>query len=215
VTRLFRRSDEGIALVEFALLIPILMMLLVGVFDSALAVWQSNTLTSAAREGTRYAIVHGADSSAPVGPTNVAPIVAVVQRQVIGMSNVSVTASWPDGASTSLAATATAGQPFVTVASTAGFAVGDPVSVTEGATTEQGTIAEILSVPERLHLTANLANTYTAAGTVAHTTAYMTARGKRVKVTATAEYAPVLSQAFLGGALRVTLSGASELVISR
>jgi hypothetical protein len=56
---------------------------------------------------------------------------------------------------------------------------------------------------------------YTGTGTVAHTTAHMTARGKRVKVTATAQYAPVLSQAFLGGALRVTLAGGSELVISR
>ena len=213
--RLFRRRDEGVALVEFALLLPILMMTLVGVFDVAFAAWQSNTLTSAAREGTRYAIVHGADSSAPVGPTNVAPIVDVVKRQAVGMSNVSVTASWPDGVSTSLAGTAAVGQPIVTVASTAGFALGDPVSVTEGATTEQGTIGAILSSPARLQLTANLANTYTAAGSVAHTTAYMTARGKRVKVTATAEYAPVLSQAFLGGALRLTLSGGSELVISR
>jgi Flp pilus assembly protein TadG len=215
VRRLFGRRDEGIALVEFALLVPVLMMLLVGAFDVALAVWQSNTLTSAAREGTRYAIVHGADSSVPVGPTNTAPIVDVVQRQAIGMTNVSVTASWPDGASTSLAGTAAAGQNIVTVASTTGFAVGDPVAITEGATTEQRTVAAILSSPERLQMSANLTNTYTAAGTVAHTTAYMTARGKRVKVTATAEYAPVLSQAFLGGALRVTLSGGSELVISR
>ncbi len=215
MTRLLGRRDEGQSLVEFALLLPVLMMLLVGTFDVALAVWQSNTLTSAAREGTRYAIVHGADSSAPVGPSNTGSIVDVVRKQAVGMSNVSVTASWPDGASTSLAATAAAGQAILTVASTAGFAVGDPVSVTEGATTEQGTIGTILSSPARLQLTANLANTYTAAGTVAHTTAYTTARGKRVKVTATAEYAPVLSQAFLGGALRVTLSGGSELVISR
>ncbi len=215
MTRLLGRRDEGQSLVEFALLLPVLMMLLVGTFDVALAVWQSNTLTSAAREGTRYAIVHGADSSAPVGPSNTGSIVDVVRKQAVGMSNVSVTASWPDGASTSLAATAAAGQAILTVASTARFAVGDPVSVTEGATTEQGTIGTILSSPARLQLTANLANTYTAAGTVAHTTAYTTARGKRVKVTATAEYAPVLSQAFLGGALRVTLSGGSELVISR
>lgn len=136
-----KRREEGIALVEFALILPVLLMLIVGMFDLALAVWQSNTLTTAVREGTRYAIVSGSGSASPIGPGNDSLLIQKVKDNAVGLANVTVTANWPDSNSN--------------------------------------------------------------------------ARGDRAKVTASVQYTPVLSRAFLNGALSVTLSATSDLVIHR
>jgi Flp pilus assembly protein TadG len=48
----------GQALVEFALVIPIFLLVLVALFDAGRAVFSYNTLTNAAREGARMAIVN-------------------------------------------------------------------------------------------------------------------------------------------------------------
>lgn len=53
-----RSGGRGQALVEFALTIPILLFLLVALFDLGRAVFAWNTLTNAAREGARTAIVN-------------------------------------------------------------------------------------------------------------------------------------------------------------
>jgi Flp pilus assembly protein TadG len=50
--------SHGQALVEFALVIPIFLLLLVALFDLGRAVFSYNTLTNAAREGARMAIVN-------------------------------------------------------------------------------------------------------------------------------------------------------------
>jgi Flp pilus assembly protein TadG len=49
---------RGQALVEFALVIPIFLLLLMALFDMGRAVFAYNTLTNAAREGARIAIVN-------------------------------------------------------------------------------------------------------------------------------------------------------------
>jgi Flp pilus assembly protein TadG len=90
------RDERGQALVEFAFVLPILLLLMLGLLDVARAVWQENTLAYAAREGTRYAIVHGSSSESPVGPSNTGPIQTRVQDSAIGVANITVTASWPD-----------------------------------------------------------------------------------------------------------------------
>lgn len=51
-------KGRGQALVEFALVIPIFLLLLVAIFDLGRAVFAYNTLTNAAREGARTAIVN-------------------------------------------------------------------------------------------------------------------------------------------------------------
>jgi hypothetical protein len=53
-----RAASRGQALVEFALTIPIFLLLLVSLFDMGRAVFSYNTLTNAAREGARIAIVN-------------------------------------------------------------------------------------------------------------------------------------------------------------
>jgi Flp pilus assembly protein TadG len=95
----FHRGEGAQSLVEFALVLPIFLLLITGLFDLARAVWQENTLAYAAREGSRWAIVHGAGSATPVGPVSPAEpnITAVVRNASIGVANVTVTTGWPDG----------------------------------------------------------------------------------------------------------------------
>ena len=100
-----RERDRGQALIEMALMLPVLVLLLVGVFDLGRAVWLSNTLATAVREGSRYGVVHGALSASPTGPgsaTYTAPdvdtaITSQVERYATGVPNITVNASWPDG----------------------------------------------------------------------------------------------------------------------
>jgi hypothetical protein len=63
-----RSKGRGQAMVEFALIFPIFILLLVGLFDLGRVIWVNDTLATAAREAARYAIVHGAKSLCPVGP---------------------------------------------------------------------------------------------------------------------------------------------------
>jgi Flp pilus assembly protein TadG len=53
-----RHRGRGQALVEFALVIPVFLLLLMAVFDLGRAVFAYNSVTNAAREGARLAIVN-------------------------------------------------------------------------------------------------------------------------------------------------------------
>jgi Flp pilus assembly protein TadG len=56
--RLVRRPERrGQALVEFALILPVFVLVLVGLFDAGRAVFAATTVNNAAREGARQAIV--------------------------------------------------------------------------------------------------------------------------------------------------------------
>jgi TadE-like protein len=66
-----RHRSPGQALVEFALVLPLFIFIVIAIFDVGRVIWARNVLENAAREGGRYAIVHG-DSigqSCPVGPS--------------------------------------------------------------------------------------------------------------------------------------------------
>jgi TadE-like protein len=72
-----RDTTRGQSMVEFALILPILMFLLMGFFDLGRVVLAHDALGHAAREAARYAIVHGATitvhggsltGSCPAGP---------------------------------------------------------------------------------------------------------------------------------------------------
>lgn len=52
-----RERDRGQALVEFALILPLFVLLLVGILDLGRAVYAYNTLNNAARQGARLAVV--------------------------------------------------------------------------------------------------------------------------------------------------------------
>jgi Flp pilus assembly protein TadG len=63
---------RGQALVEFAIIIPLFLVLLMGILDFGRVVWATTSLASAAREAARYAIVHGGSATdpCPVGPAS-------------------------------------------------------------------------------------------------------------------------------------------------
>jgi hypothetical protein len=61
---------RGQALAEFALVIPIFLVIFLAIFDLGRVVWANNALSNAAREAARFAIVHGGSktTACPVGP---------------------------------------------------------------------------------------------------------------------------------------------------
>lgn len=65
-----RRSSRGQSLVEFAIILPVFLLIVVGILDFGRVVWANSAVTNAAREAARYAIVHGGspDNACPVGP---------------------------------------------------------------------------------------------------------------------------------------------------
>ena len=52
-----RRITAGQSLVEFALIFPLFLLLIMGLFDIGRAIFYFSTLNTAVREGTRFAIV--------------------------------------------------------------------------------------------------------------------------------------------------------------
>ena len=53
---------RGDSLVEFALFLPTLLLILMGIFDVGRAFYTHNVITNAAREGARYGVVHPSSS---------------------------------------------------------------------------------------------------------------------------------------------------------
>jgi Flp pilus assembly protein TadG len=115
-----RHRSAGQALVETALILPVFLMLLMGIVDMGRAVWATTSLASAAREATRYAIVHGGSSQdpcpvGPAGPDAVVPaassscpnpspskqsiVDAAVAAAIAGGSNVNVAVCYGAGCS--------------------------------------------------------------------------------------------------------------------
>lgn len=65
---------RGQALVEFTLIAPVFFLLLLSIVEFGRAVYYIQILNNAAREGARYAIVHGNESTDPTGPPPGFPI---------------------------------------------------------------------------------------------------------------------------------------------
>lgn len=63
----FGRGDDGGALVEFALAVPILLLLAIGAFDFGMAFQQKHRLASAAQAGAQIAVQERSLSEVPIG----------------------------------------------------------------------------------------------------------------------------------------------------
>ena len=68
VTRRFRQDETGQASVEFLLTIIFMTLLLFALIELLLFIHTYSALADAAKEGVRYAVVHGSTSSFPSGP---------------------------------------------------------------------------------------------------------------------------------------------------
>ncbi|HLO36323.1 MAG TPA: TadE family protein [Candidatus Deferrimicrobium sp.] len=86
--------SRGQALVEFAMVAPIFLLMLFAVIDFGRYIYYVQVLNNAAREGARYAIVHGTNSFPSSGPpvsgkTSTDPtgadVVAIARNYAVGV----------------------------------------------------------------------------------------------------------------------------------
>lgn len=98
-----RRRAQGAVgqgLVEFALVLPVFLLIVLAVFDSGKGVYSYNTVSQAAREGARLASVEvtwlgasGGSCTAPVCPATTAAlrtdVVTAVNRMTVGLGSIS------------------------------------------------------------------------------------------------------------------------------
>jgi Flp pilus assembly protein TadG len=92
------QHSRGQALLEFAIVAPIFFLLVFAMIDFGRYVYYVQILNNAAREGARYAIVHGSNSFQPAGPNPNDPAVDSVVRGfavgVTGNGALTITSVW-------------------------------------------------------------------------------------------------------------------------
>jgi len=90
-----RDNEWGGAMVEFAIVGAVFAALFVGIIEVGLSAWQRNTAAADAREGVRYAAVHGNRSGSVATSASVASYVK--SRTSLDTAGMRVYTSWPDG----------------------------------------------------------------------------------------------------------------------
>ena len=80
-----RDKRPGVAVVEAAIVVPVLLLLLYGLIAGAVMVFTADEVVSATREGARYASVHGGSYAFNTGKpaATEADIAAVVRAQAV------------------------------------------------------------------------------------------------------------------------------------
>jgi Flp pilus assembly protein TadG len=88
--------ERGQTLVEFALAVTVMFAVLFGICDFGRALYTYDLVTSAARIGSRYAIVHGSSCALSGCPATSAAIQTYVLSKVTGVnaSTFAVTTTW-------------------------------------------------------------------------------------------------------------------------
>jgi Flp pilus assembly protein TadG len=105
-SRFSRRGDKGTAQIEFALSILFLMLFMVGMIEITMLVYTYTVLADSAKEGVRYAIVHGSKNGSSSGPTCPCPAIdgapgtgvvkGFAQYSLHDTSTMTVTVTYPD-----------------------------------------------------------------------------------------------------------------------
>ena len=89
----FFRNENGGTMVEFAIAASIFVLMLMGILEFGYATWTKNSLASDARQGARYAIVHGGQSGAVADSAAIANYVK--SKTGLG-SSIVVQPTWSD-----------------------------------------------------------------------------------------------------------------------
>lgn len=76
------RRERGDGLVEFALILPVLMLLIMGIVDLGRAVYAYNVVANCAREGARYGLV---------APTDDSGMIAAAKSAAVGLDTAQIT----------------------------------------------------------------------------------------------------------------------------
>lgn len=98
--RLFKsveRRDTGASLVEFAILLPFLLLLVLGVVEFGFLLGESNEVRHATREGARYAAVSNPDRTGDGNVTNADVVDAVCESLELNGSSANITIVAPGG----------------------------------------------------------------------------------------------------------------------
>lgn len=92
MSRIGHRRSRGQALLEFALVLPVLVFLLLGLFDLSRAIYAYNTLSNASATGARVAIVNQTvTSGSPCSATQSIKRCAAEQAVSLGIQSSAVT----------------------------------------------------------------------------------------------------------------------------
>jgi Flp pilus assembly protein TadG len=98
-------DDRGVITVEFALIVPLLILLTVGLLDIARAVNAEIVLGASSEEGAHYAILH------PTAAPSAIASAAQMRAQPLTASSITVTAQYYDTATAAWVAWPSAGIP--------------------------------------------------------------------------------------------------------
>lgn len=92
-------GERGQSLVEFALILPLLVLILMGVFDFGRAFFAYNAISNGAREGARYGIIHpdATDPSPPYDDPDTIEGRAVAQTFILDMNELTITVDTSQG----------------------------------------------------------------------------------------------------------------------
>ena len=107
-TNIVKRYSRGNAVVEFAIILPILLLVLFGITEFGRAWMTVNVLYTACREGARLAVVTGPDV-----PAVIARVQDVLDAATITATSISVTG--PDPGDTQRRVTVTASADFAVI----------------------------------------------------------------------------------------------------
>jgi Flp pilus assembly protein TadG len=128
------RSEEGSAIVEMAMSTIVFLLVLIGIFETFMAVYSFHYISYAAREGARYAIVRGSYCSTVSSTmTNCDATQDEIQTHIydlnfpgINVSNLQVSVSWLTAVTTNGVTTWSACGTSPTTASSTGGQCDDP-----------------------------------------------------------------------------------------
>lgn len=97
------KNERGQAMVEFALVLPVLILLLCGIIDFGWIFSQKIAANNACREAARYTAIHVFDSSVNNDQTDAA---AIVTQSAPYLASPTVTLTYPDSDSISISVSA-------------------------------------------------------------------------------------------------------------
>lgn len=119
-------GERGQTLVEFALILPLLVLILMGVFDFGRAFYAYNNISGGAREGARYGVIH---------PTETAAIEGRVEAHAVALDPTELTINVdPAGGQRGDPLTVTVTYDFYAITPLIGQIIGNPMTLRSSAT---------------------------------------------------------------------------------
>jgi Flp pilus assembly protein TadG len=101
-------SSDGVALVEFALVLPVLILLLVGILDTGRAINAYVTISNASREGAHYAALNPTAAPSAIRSSAVLP-----HAQQLNAAGIAVSVTYNNNVTSSACPVASATAPPV------------------------------------------------------------------------------------------------------